>query len=81
VDPYIPPARVGAQERGGSLEKARGSQRTSRNRVSEIGFGFALSPGVIASALNFAVVMGLVGGVLPAARAARLNIVNALRAS
>jgi len=37
--------------------------------------------GVIASALIFAVVMGLVGGVLPAARAARLNIVNALRAS
>jgi len=36
---------------------------------------------VIASALIFAVVMGLVGGVLPAARAARLNIVNALRAS
>ncbi len=39
------------------------------------------APGVIASALIFAVVMGLVGGVLPAARAARLNIVNALRAS
>jgi len=37
--------------------------------------------GVVASALIFAVVMGLVGGVLPAARAARLNIVNALRAS
>jgi len=36
---------------------------------------------VIASALIFAVVMGLVGGVLPAARAARLNIVSALRAS
>ena len=48
---------------------------------SEIGFGFALSPGVIARALVFAVVMGVVGGFLPAARAARLNIVNALRAS
>jgi ABC-type antimicrobial peptide transport system permease subunit len=48
---------------------------------SEIGFGFALSPGVITRALIFAVVMGIVGGVLPAARAARLNIVNALRAS
>src|SRR2546422_4030394 len=50
----------------------------ARRRRSD---GFALSPGVIASALIFAVVMGLVGGVLPAARAARLNIVNALRAS
>src|SRR6266550_768648 len=48
---------------------------------SEIGFGFALSPGVIVRALVFAVVMGVVGGFLPAARAARLNIVNALRAS
>src|SRR5216110_674203 len=48
---------------------------------SEIGFGFALSLGVIRSALLFAVVMGVVGGFLPAVRAARLNIVNALRAS
>ena len=48
---------------------------------SEIGFGFALSPGVVKNALIFAVVMGVVGGFLPAVRAARLNIVNALRAS
>jgi putative ABC transport system permease protein len=48
---------------------------------SEVGFGFALSPGVITRALIFAVVMGLVGGFLPAVRAARLNIVNALRAA
>ncbi|HEY6223719.1 MAG TPA: ABC transporter permease [Gemmatimonadales bacterium] len=46
---------------------------------SEIGFGFALSPAVIGSALVFALVMGIVGGFLPAVRAARLNIVNALR--
>jgi len=48
---------------------------------SEIGFGFALSPGIVRSALIFAVVMGVIGGFLPAVRAARLNIVNALRAS
>lgn len=48
---------------------------------SEIGFGFALSPGVIVSALTFAVVMGIIGGFLPAVRASRLNIVNALRAA
>jgi ABC-type lipoprotein release transport system permease subunit len=48
---------------------------------SEIGFGFALSPSVIVSALMFALVMGVVGGFLPAVQAARLNIVNALRAS
>ncbi|HKW40413.1 MAG TPA: ABC transporter permease [Gemmatimonadales bacterium] len=48
---------------------------------SEIGFGFALSPGIVKNALIFAVVMGVVGGFLPAVRAARLDIVNALRAS
>jgi len=48
---------------------------------SEIGFGFALSLGVIWSALLFAVVMGVIGGFLPAVRASRLSIVNALRAS
>jgi putative ABC transport system permease protein len=48
---------------------------------SEIGFGFALSVGVIRSALLFALVMGVIGGFLPAVRASRLNIVNALRAS
>ena len=36
---------------------------------------------MIVSALTFAVVMGLVGGFLPAVRAARLDIVSALRAA
>jgi len=48
---------------------------------SELGFGFALSIGVATAALLFAVVMGFFGGFLPAVRAARLNIVNALRGS
>lgn len=51
------------------------------SNFSEIGFGFALSGGVVLSALIFALVMGVVGGFLPAVRAARLNIVNALRGS
>ena len=33
------------------------------------------------SSLLFALVMGLLGGFLPSVRAARLNIVNALRSS
>ena len=49
------------------------------SNFSEIGFGFALTPIVIGYALAFALVMGIVGGFLPAVRAARLNIVNALR--
>ncbi len=48
---------------------------------SEIGFGFALSGAVVVSAMIFALVMGVVGGFLPAVRAARLSIVNALRGS
>ncbi len=48
---------------------------------SELAFGFELSPAVIVTTLVFAVVMGIFGGFFPAIRAARLNIVNALRAS
>lgn len=48
---------------------------------AEIEFSFALSPSIIISSLVFALVMGFVGGFLPAVRAARLNIVSALRAA
>jgi ABC-type antimicrobial peptide transport system permease subunit len=48
---------------------------------AELAFSFALSPSIVFSSLFFAVVMGLIGGFLPSIRAARLNIVNALRSS
>ena len=48
---------------------------------AELEFGFKTSPGVIISTFIFALLMGIFGGFLPAARAARLNIVNALRAT
>lgn len=48
---------------------------------SEIAFGFRLTPGIVAASLGFALAMGVVGGFLPALRAARLNIVDALRAA
>ena len=47
---------------------------------SELAFSFTLTPGIVLRSLMFALVMGLIGGVLPAARAARLSIVDALRA-
>ena len=50
------------------------------NSFSEIAFSFALSPDIVISSLIFAVVMGFAGGFLPSVRAARLKIVNALRA-
>ena len=47
---------------------------------SELTFSFLLNPGIIASSVIFAIVMGIVGGALPSIRAARMNIVSALRA-
>jgi putative ABC transport system permease protein len=47
---------------------------------SELAFSFALSPSIAASSLGFSLAMGLVGGFLPSLRAARLNIIQALRA-
>ncbi|MBI3787395.1 MAG: ABC transporter permease, partial [Ignavibacteriales bacterium] len=48
---------------------------------AELEFSFALSPSIIITSLLFSLFMGLIGGFLPSVRAARLNIVNALRAS
>ena len=46
---------------------------------SEIAFAFRVTPSIAAFGIAFAVVMGLVGGLLPAVRAARLPITSALR--
>jgi len=48
---------------------------------AELAFAFTITPQAIAVGLAFAAVMGLVGGLLPAARAARLPITSALRAA
>ncbi len=52
---------------------------TNFGTFSELAFGFVLSPGIVLSSMIFALVMGILGGFLPAARAARLNIITALR--
>ena len=46
---------------------------------SQIAFAFAVTPSLLARGLFYAVLMGLVGGLLPAIRAARLPVVTALR--
>ncbi len=48
---------------------------------SELAFSFTLTPAIATKTLLFALVMGVVGGFLPAIRAARLSIVDALRAA
>ena len=48
---------------------------------SELAFSFTLSPGIILKSLVFSLVMGFIGGIMPAVRASRMNIVEALRES
>jgi ABC-type antimicrobial peptide transport system permease subunit len=48
---------------------------------SELAFSFTLTPRIIVTSMLFAVLMGVIGGFLPAVRAARLSIVDALRAA
>ena len=46
---------------------------------SEIAFSFRITPEIVVTGLVFAVVMGIIGGLLPAFRGARLPITTALR--
>jgi ABC-type antimicrobial peptide transport system permease subunit len=48
---------------------------------SELAFSFTLTFGIIWKSLLFSLVMGFIGGALPAVRASRMNIVEALRAT
>src|SRR5205823_7111043 len=46
---------------------------------SQVAFAFAVTPALLAQGLSYALIMGFVGGMLPAIRAARLPISSALR--
>ena len=54
---------------------------TNFQTFAEIAFTFTLTPYIVLASLAFALLMGFIGGFLPAARAARLSIVDALRAA
>jgi len=56
------------------------NSRTNWQSFSELAFGFALTPAIVVRPLVFALAMGVVGDVLPAVRAVRLRIVDALGA-
>ena len=68
---------------GGLLAYAafNGYQTSTMNfqTFSQIAFAFAVTPALLVQGLSYALAMGLVGGLLPAIRAARLPIPSALR--
>lgn len=53
---------------------------TNFQSFSELAFSFTLTPKIAAISLAFALAMGVAGGFLPAVRASRMKIVDALRA-
>jgi len=53
---------------------------TNFQSFSELAFSFTLTPKIAAISLAFALAMGVAGGFLPAIRASRMKIVDALRA-
>ncbi len=54
---------------------------TNFQSFSELAFGFTLNTAIVIKSLVFSLVMGFVGGFLPAVRAARMKIVDSLRAA
>jgi putative ABC transport system permease protein len=54
---------------------------TDFQTFAELAFRFRLTPSIAVQAFLFALAMGVAGGILPAWRAARLNIVDGLRAA
>ena len=54
---------------------------TNFQTFAELAFRFVLTPEIAGQAMVFALAMGLVGGFIPAWRAARLQIVDCLRAA
>lgn len=73
---------------GGALGLAAATAMTTVNisttnfqTFAELAFRFVLTPQIAVNAMIFALVMGLVGGFIPAWRAARLKIVDSLRAA
>jgi len=46
---------------------------------SQVAFAFQVTPALLVMGLIYALIMGLIGGIFPAVRAARLPIPTALR--
>ena len=48
---------------------------------SELAFAFRITPAALLMGMGFALAMGMIGGLLPASRAARMGITTALRSA
>jgi putative ABC transport system permease protein len=66
---------------GASVMQVVSFSTTNFQTFADLSFRFLLTPGIVVKTLLFALLMGLLGGFLPAVRAARLGIVDALRAA
>src|ERR1043166_764615 len=55
--------------------RTRGIATMNFQSFSQIAFKFAVTPQLLGTALFYALIMGLIGGMLPAIRAARLPVV------
>jgi ABC-type antimicrobial peptide transport system permease subunit len=64
-----------------SLMQTVNLSTTNFQTFSEIAFRFAFTPAIAVKTLLFALAMGFVGGFIPAWRAARMKIVDSLRAA
>jgi putative ABC transport system permease protein len=62
-----------------SLMQAVNISTTNFQTFSELAFQFKLTPAIAVQTLAFSLVMGFVGGFIPAWRAGRLKIVDCLR--
>ncbi len=66
---------------GASLMQGQSISTTNFQTFAEVAFDFRLTTRIVITSLLFSVFMGFVGGFLPAFRASRLKIVDALRAA
>ena len=64
-----------------SLMQFASFSTTNFQTFADLSFRFLLTPGIVLATLGFSMAMGLVGGFLPAMQAARLPIVDSLRAA
>jgi putative ABC transport system permease protein len=65
----------------GAYVAFNGYQTSTMNfqTFTQVAFAFRVTPGLLAMGLFYALTLGLLGGLLPAIRAARLPISSALR--